>query len=733
MAGAWEGPGAYVRVGTALEDAPGAPRGRRGGPTGGAGRQKASTGGEGWSPGAFRSSRAARGPCAGPGPGAEAFMDAGERDASRRAAVGAVRDARLPPLEWRTPGARLLMRMGWRRGQSLGGAGALPRPVRKPRARRGRQGLGFEVAPEFRAPFSARLGASGLELARAGPAWGGMEDEYGTEAGEFDTEIAADTEAAVLGNHGSAGGGGRREAPGRLELEAPGDLTGFIIARLTQTGSSTRPPPLPEVPKDFVALHRFVLPGPFQSDAADGEPDPVAPPGDPTVTEAVEALARFVARVGPGFEDLARERGSAQGARFRFLRGGVGAAYYKYRLVLERQRLTAPRAGGTQAARGSGPARGPGTRTAAARGEALGEQPLPGLPERGQQGISLSGIEGGDRAALVKSLGSMFTKGASAEAAPQVQAGLRPGGRRTLETTASGGLPPDELPARPTSQNWLADLEKAAFRAEEEWRPAPLLCKRLGVPDPFRGKKAGPKAESRFKTDHLSLPETARKSGGDAVGARPVPPQQQPKTAGAAEEEAGQFLDSLAEEMDVPGPPAALAYAGPGQLDIFKAIFEDNDTEGGAEPHAEVKAGEGGEVPSGRVPGGAPAGCDSGPRPTPRLNPELEVLFGAHAEKDASPEREHPSAGGSNKGPQLERIMGALSRYREVREERKRRRASSRHHGRDHNGDDGSAGGSEEGRSSRHHHHRRKRHSSRVERSPERKSSRRRRRLREEH
>lgn len=300
-----------------------------------------------------------------------------------------------------------------------------------------------------------------------------------------------------------------------------------------------------------------------------------------------------------------------------------------------------------------------------------------------------------------------------------------------METAALGGLPPDGLPARPTSQNWLADLEKAAFRAEEEWRPAPLLCKRLGVPDPFRGKKTAPKAGSRFKTDHLSLPETARKSGGDAAGARPAPPPQQPETAGAAEQEAGEFLDSIAEEMYVPGPPAALAYAGPGQLDIFKAIFEDNDGEGGAEQHTGVKAGEGGGVPSGRAPSGAPAGCYRVSRPTPRLNPELEALFGAGTEKDASPEREHPSAGGSNKGPQLERIMGALSRYREVREERKRRKASSRQHGRDHNGDEGSAGDGGEGRSSRHH-HRRRRHS-RAEGSPERTSSRRRRRLREEH
>ena len=55
---------------------------------------------------------------------------------------------------------------------------------------------------------------------------------------------------------------------------------------------------------------------------------PAAPPADPAVRRSIDALAPYVARNGPSFEALARERHTSDPA-FAFLRGGEGAAFYQ--------------------------------------------------------------------------------------------------------------------------------------------------------------------------------------------------------------------------------------------------------------------------------------------------------------------------------------------------------------------------------------------------------------------
>ena len=45
-------------------------------------------------------------------------------------------------------------------------------------------------------------------------------------------------------------------------------------------------------------------------------------------------------------------------------------------------------------------------------------------------------------------------------------------------------------------------------RRIEDWRPAPLLCKRFGVADPYMGKAAAELPGSRFKSDFVALPDT---------------------------------------------------------------------------------------------------------------------------------------------------------------------------------------------------------------------------------
>ena len=55
---------------------------------------------------------------------------------------------------------------------------------------------------------------------------------------------------------------------------------------------------------------------------------PAPPPADPAVRRSIDTLAPYVARNGPSFEALARER-HANDPAFAFLRSGEGAAYYQ--------------------------------------------------------------------------------------------------------------------------------------------------------------------------------------------------------------------------------------------------------------------------------------------------------------------------------------------------------------------------------------------------------------------
>lgn len=49
-----------------------------------------------------------------------------------------------------------------------------------------------------------------------------------------------------------------------------------------------------------------------------------------------------------------------------------------------------------------------------------------------------------------------------------------------------------------------------------DWRPAPLLCKRFNVPDPYRGKPEFKEDTPKSKFDSLSLPETEAEAAQEA-------------------------------------------------------------------------------------------------------------------------------------------------------------------------------------------------------------------------
>lgn len=72
-----------------------------------------------------------------------------------------------------------------------------------------------------------------------------------------------------------------------------------------------------------------------------------------------------------------------------------------------------------------------------------------------------------------------------------------------------------------------AKQPRAPRRTIEEWRPAPLLCKRFNVPDPYRGKGPGITKAPLSRVDALSLPETAAAQSAPAIAPKPpaVAPQ----------------------------------------------------------------------------------------------------------------------------------------------------------------------------------------------------------------
>eukprot|EP00887_Chlorella_sp_A99_P005964 scaffold29.g5964.t1 len=522
----------------------------------------------------------------------------------------------------------------------------------------------------------------------------GLGDRLAKKGYSFEiTEEGEDEERGLLGWHPHQPRQQQYALPGR---EAPMLLTskehqasrglvpGFIKATATYA-----PPyfPPPHIPPGYVPRHRVEAPPPppgaCRRRAAAPAPPAAPPPADPQLRQAIDSLAFYVARNGPLFEGLAREKQRREPGAHSFLTGGEGSAYYAWKLHSMRSIIRGPQ----QAA---APAPAPAARPAISqrsaplsaeeRGALLGEAPLPagagagpappptlyagaGAPpaQRGQQPSlqrQLLQVAEADRQRLQQLLKRSFVPAESTELLHDPSAamvGLRPGAPPPPPRVAAGPVGPDGAAPAPaggadaaapgriiTAADLSRPLPDAAtgaggdsgagaggggggaprlpVRRVEDWRPLPLLCKRFNVPDPYHNRPAEVQM-SRFKTDHLTLPETAARVVG-ALGAVPpgaeqflLPPsvsaaiqaaevtqqqqqQQQRPTAGqpplpllspplppgqgpgaapppatlaaqvAAEAQdaagaADAFLDSLAGMLEAPAPPAGPAAAAP--------------------------------------------------------------------------------------------------------------------------------------------------------------------------
>jgi G patch domain-containing protein 1 len=142
--------------------------------------------------------------------------------------------------------------------------------------------------------------------------------------------------------------------------------------------------------------------------------------------------------------------------------------------------------------------------------------------------------------------------------------------------TFDGGRETKKKPAEDSYQETAASLSMFGrlTRRVEEWAPTPLLCKRFNVKNPYKGK-AVPEKRKESSTgiassflSSMQLPGTqasASKEGEEASAA-----QQSKKTGGEEEEEE----EENQQELNLPEKPS---------IDIFKAIFEDEEEEGEGE------------------------------------------------------------------------------------------------------------------------------------------------------
>ncbi len=390
-------------------------------------------------------------------------------------------------------------------------------------------------------------------------------------------------------------------------------------------------------------------------------------PADATILRNINTLARYVSKNGPAFEEIARTR-NATDPSFAFLRGGEGAAYYTWKV----QQLSASP---NQVQSASAVARRSVPLTADDRGSALGETALPssasqhplgpilqpppepvqysGFVPSGSQSArpNLTGIAEGDRSRLKNLLASNFQQpSVQAESSQKssLQAGLqhRAPAPAAAVTAAQGvsaasaqamvaamanrfassgapqllGIPQgglEQATAKPLPTATPPLDRPAPTRSTEEWRPAPLLCKRFNVMDPYKGKADRTVHMSRFKTDYLALPDTMAAVGQqssapqDALTSQsdadqqqqqpeqlqqqlPPPPQQHPqqRKAGQAQQQLPgpppRFQDSSAAAAAVVEQPqdgAAMADAFLSSLGMEMAAATSNQGETGPQGH----------------------------------------------------------------------------------------------------------------------------------------------------
>ncbi|GFP85246.1 g patch domain-containing protein tgh [Phtheirospermum japonicum] len=332
-----------------------------------------------------------------------------------------------------------------------------------------------------------------------------------------------------------------------LDGKKHGVLPGFKVASRSDRILDRFGPP--EIPKDFVPYHKFPAPLGNEDERAEIPPPEVPAPEDNNLKVLIEGVASLVARCGKLFEDLSKEKNQSN-PLFDFLRGGNGSDFYSRKLWEERKK----RGVQTKLLEVQKPQNSEKL-TAERRGNILGEKAL----ERSSKDSS-SLVASTSSVNITFQLSDTFTKPASIDEQADVAKPFRDdpakqkrfeqflkekyeGGLRSKDSGGSSNMS-EAARARERLEfedaagaiekgnlgkgsrllsNMSAGLqfttggiekEKVSLdedliikemypkREEFQWRPAPILCKRFDLIDPYMGKPP-PAPRARSKLDSL--------------------------------------------------------------------------------------------------------------------------------------------------------------------------------------------------------------------------------------
>ncbi|KAH0934823.1 hypothetical protein HID58_011940 [Brassica napus] len=428
----------------------------------------------------------------------------------------------------------------------------------------------------YRKPLSMKESLFGPKSGKMAPGFGigaleelDVEDEDVYAGYDFDqTYVIEDEQPARPSNDNRL----------RLTSKEHNVLPGFGAASNSDYSVERFDPP--KIPKDFVARHKFSGPRETETKPTASTPPDVPPPEDKNLKLLIDGFATFVSRCGKLYEDLSREKNESN-QLFDFLRGGSGHDYYARRLWEEQQK----RSGQSNLQLDVKVPPSVQKMTAETRGSLLGERPL----QKSLKETETSSSSGGSFQ-FPTNLSDTFTKSASSQEAADAikpfkedlakqerfeqflkekyKGGLRSSDsnrfnivsesaraqerldfeaaaeaiekgkaykevRRATERPIdflAGGLQFTSGGTEQIKDTGVVDMKTSKTypkREEFQWRPAPLLCKRFDLPDPFMGKPAAaPRARNKMDS-LLFLPDTVKAASGS--GARQVSDLQEPE------------------------------------------------------------------------------------------------------------------------------------------------------------------------------------------------------------
>ncbi|KZV23156.1 G patch domain-containing protein 1 [Dorcoceras hygrometricum] len=401
-------------------------------------------------------------------------------------------------------------------------------------------------------------------------------------------------------------------------------LPGFKVAS-NADGQPERFEP-PEIPKDFLPHHKFPAGLGCDDRVAKISPPEVPPPEDNNLKVLIEGMATLVARCGKLFEDLSREKNQLN-PMFAFLSGGNGCDFYARKLWEQHQKLAEKSKLGEFKVFNDVE-----KLTAESRGKILGEKPLDRksndsssifaaagsvtvqfklsdtfiqpsslseepqsrkpfsddpakqirfeqfLKEKYEGGLRTKDFCGSSKMSEAARARERLEFEDAAEAMNKGKTGKENQAASQLlsDLAANAGLQftsggvQGEKGDKTKQDEELITKSMYPKREEFQWRPAPILCKRFDLVDPYMGKPpAAPRMRSKMDT-LIGMPNfTGTVTAEEHVAAKPAP--------SLVPQGSNEMQNLETPEMKNENEVEAGNVERP--VDLYKAIFSDDSDE----------------------------------------------------------------------------------------------------------------------------------------------------------